>query len=66
MMPRTVTREEALEAAQRLRRAAALIEATARRVRACDDPAWAQALIEARGMVRRCLDLDAGEPKRSP
>ena len=47
------TRADLLAHADRLRRAAALLEAHARRVRDEQAPAHARALHEARGMVRR-------------
>jgi hypothetical protein len=48
----TTTRAEILEAAQRLRRAALLLEAHARRCTEAEAPAHGEALRQAQGMVR--------------
>jgi hypothetical protein len=52
-LPTTTTRADVLRHAERLRRAALLLEAHARRCLDPDAPAHALALRQARGMVRR-------------
>jgi hypothetical protein len=53
------TRDELLAHAERLRRAAQLLEAQARRCREPAAPAHAEALRVARGMVRAVVESEA-------
>ena len=55
------TRAEVLRHAERLRRAAQLLERHARRVTDPAAPAHAEALRVARGMVRAVVDTGRGE-----
>lgn len=56
-----ITRAELLRHAERLRRAAQLLEAHARRVVVEQTPAHGEALNVARGMVRAVVDTRVGE-----
>jgi hypothetical protein len=62
-IPAAATRSDVLRTAERLRRAAQLLEAHAQRCTVPEAPAHAEALNQARGMVRAVV---AGEDVKNP